>query len=192
MSCPAGALRRAAFLDRDGVINVDHGYVGRWEDFEFVPGAVEAMRRLHQAGYLLVVVTNQSGIARGFYSEAQFQALSLRMQEALSRAGAPLAGVFHCPHHPEAVVPALRHECDCRKPAPGLLWQARDALGIDLASSLLVGDKGSDIDAARRAGVARAYRVRHPGDLDKAQSGAAEDEFIDLATCVAKFLSPGV
>lgn len=94
------ALRKAAFLDRDGVINLDRAYVSRWEDFEFVPGAIDAMRSLKQSGFALVVVTNQSGIARGYYTEDQFQALTITMKHALAEAGAAVDAVYHCPHHP--------------------------------------------------------------------------------------------
>lgn len=156
-------LRRAVFLDRDGVVNVDHGYVGRWEDFEFVPGAVDAMRRLHEAGWLLVVVTNQSGIARGYYTEADYQALTARMCAELAAAGAPLAGVYHCPHHPEGSVARYAVDCECRKPKPGMILRAVCDLNISLSDSVLVGDKLSDIEAARSAGVGRAVLVAAEG-----------------------------
>jgi D-glycero-D-manno-heptose 1,7-bisphosphate phosphatase len=94
------SLRKAVFLDRDGVINIDRAYVSRWDDFEFVPGAVEALRALKNAGFALVVVTNQSGIARGYYTEAQYQALTIEMKRTLAEAGAELDAVYHCPHHP--------------------------------------------------------------------------------------------
>src|SRR5690606_24232500 len=110
----AGAGRKAAFLDRDGVINLDRAYVHQWSDFEFVPGAVDAMRRLREAGYVLVVVTNQSGLARGMYTEAQYQALTEQMRQALAEAGAEVAAVYHCPHHPKGSVAELAVECDCR------------------------------------------------------------------------------
>lgn len=150
---------RAVFLDRDGVVNVDHGYVGRWQDFEFVPGAVDAMRCLHDAGWRLVVVTNQSGIARGYYSEADYEALTERMKAELAAFGAPLAGVYHCPHHPKGTVAAYTRDCDCRKPAPGLILRAAAELGLSLADSVLVGDKASDAQAARAAGVGRVVLV---------------------------------
>ncbi|EGJ09775.1 D,D-heptose 1,7-bisphosphate phosphatase [Rubrivivax benzoatilyticus JA2 = ATCC BAA-35] len=149
------------------MVNVDHGYVGRWEDFEFVPGAVDAMRRLHQAGWQLVVVTNQSGIARGYYTEADYEALTARMKAELAAAGAPLAGVYHCPHHPKGSVAAYARDCDCRKPAPGMILRAARELTIDLAASVLVGDKDSDLQAADAAGVGRAIRVLAPGEAYK-------------------------
>lgn len=161
-------MRKAAFLDRDGVINIDHGYVSRWTDFEFVPGAVDAMRRLAEHGYALVVVTNQSGIARGMYSEADFQALTASMRADLAQRGVPLAGVFHCPHLPGGTVAELARECDCRKPAPGLILQAAEALGLSLPDSVMFGDKLSDMEAASRAGVGRAWLLATDGKIDTA------------------------
>ncbi len=152
MTVPAGS-RRAAFLDRDGVINVDRGYVYRKEDFEFVPGTLEGARRLHDLGYLLVVASNQSGIGRGLYTESDLDALTDWMKQRFLESGAPLAGVYYCPHHPTEAVGIYRRECSCRKPAPGMLLAAAHDLGIDLASSIMFGDKTSDLEAARVAGV---------------------------------------
>ena len=151
----ATGRRRAAFLDRDGVINIDHGYVFRREEFEFVPGTLAACAQLHRQGMLLVVVTNQSGIGRGLYSEDDFRRLSAWMSAEFAAAGAPLAGVYHCPHHPQAALAQFRLACDCRKPAPGLLLAAARELSLDLSRSVLFGDKASDIEAALAAGVAQ-------------------------------------
>ncbi len=156
-------LRAAAFLDRDGVINMDHGYVSRWEEFEFVPGAVDAMRRLAQAGYVLVVVTNQSGVARGYFDEAAVQRLHEALRTHLAELGVTLAAIEYCPHLPNAAVARYACECDCRKPAPGMLLRAADALGLDLPASLLFGDKPSDIEAAQAAGVGRAVMLAKDG-----------------------------
>jgi len=153
MSAEKAASRRAAFLDRDGVINVDHGYVSRREDFQFVPGVLDGARRLHELGFALVVVTNQSGIGRGFYSVDAFTELTDWMKAEFRMAGAPLAGVYYCPHHPQDAIGDYRRECDCRKPAPGMLLRAARELGIDLAGSIMFGDRASDLDAARAAGV---------------------------------------
>jgi D-glycero-D-manno-heptose 1,7-bisphosphate phosphatase len=172
--------RRAAFLDRDGVINRDHGYVYRIEDFEFLPGVVDALARLAQLGYLLVVVTNQSGIGRGLYTGQDFERLSEKVAERLASAGVAFAAVRHCPHHPEALLAQWRCVCDCRKPAPGMILAAAAELDIDLAASILVGDKASDIAAGRAAGVGRCFRVGASPDC-----GAADAVFADLASCVA-------
>lgn len=147
------AQRRAAFLDRDGVINIDHGYVFRRDDFAFVPGALRACAALHDLGLALVVVSNQSGIGRGLYSEADYQRLTAWMAGEFAAAGAPLAGAYHCPHHPQALLAGYRRACDCRKPAPGMLLAAARELSLDLDLSVLFGDKDSDIEAAAAAGV---------------------------------------
>lgn len=152
---PADGLRRAAFLDRDGVINVDHGYVCRREDFQFVPGALAACAQLHRWQFALVVVTNQSGIGRGLYGEQDYRQLTDWMRAQFAAAGAPLAGVYHCPHHPQALLPAYRRACDCRKPGPGMLLAAARDLSLDLGRSVLFGDKASDIAAAAAAGIAQ-------------------------------------
>lgn len=182
-------MKRAAFLDRDGVINVEHGYVHTWEDFEFVPGSIDAMRQLHQAGYALVVVTNQSGLARGMYTEAQYQQLTTTLREHLSRQGVPLAAVYHCPHHPKGTVAALAIDCDCRKPAPGMLLRAAQELGLSLADSLMVGDKAGDAQAARAAGVGTVMLVHSGHALSAHDTALADSVHADLAQAVAHVLS---
>ncbi len=147
------AMRRAAFLDRDGVINADHGYVHRIEDFEFLPGVFEAVAELARLGLEAVVVTNQAGIGRGMYTEADFAALTDWMCARFAAQGAPIAAVYHCPHHPTLAQGALRIACDCRKPAPGMLLQAARELGVDLPASVFFGDKCDDMRAGRAAGV---------------------------------------
>lgn len=176
-------MKRAVFLDRDGVINVDRGYVHRPEDFEFLPGVLDAAARLSSGGWTLVVVTNQSGIARGFYSEEAYRVLTQHMEQAFVRAGAPLSAVYHCPHHPQGRIAALAIDCTCRKPAPGLLWRARDELGVSLPDSAMVGDKWSDLAAARRAGVGRAFLLRC-GPVDRLVGESHPDGVFDsLADC---------
>jgi D-glycero-D-manno-heptose 1,7-bisphosphate phosphatase len=184
------ALRKAAFLDRDGVINRDRGYVHRWEDFEFMPGAIEGMRRLQEAGYALVVVTNQSGLARGYFTEEQYQALTELLRKEVDRQGVHLAGVYHCPHHIEAVVPELAIECECRKPAPGLVLQAARELGLSLSNSLLIGDKPTDIAAARAAGVGHAYQISSDNPESYTDHAAADGHYSSLLDCV-QHLFPG-
>ena len=180
--------RKAAFLDRDGVINLDRAYVHQWDEFEFVPGAVDAMRRLREAGYVLIVVTNQSGLARGMYTEAQFQELTRRMREALAAAGAEVEAVYHCPHHPKGKVPELAVDCDCRKPEPGMILQAVREHGLSLAQSFMVGDKPSDIEAARAAGLGHAYIVQSDNAESTDGLAGADAAYADLAACVDALL----
>lgn len=176
--------RPAAFLDRDGVVNRDVGYLHRWEDFEFLPGVLDAMRRLHDAGYALVIVTNQSGIARGYYTEADYQALTAQLRGALVAAGCPAAGIYHCPHHPDGTVAAYAIDCDCRKPQPGMLLQAVRELDLSPPDSLLVGDKLSDLQAAHGAGVKHAYLVRSNQPLEPNATKLADGVFGSLADLV--------
>ncbi|MCC8403296.1 D-glycero-beta-D-manno-heptose 1,7-bisphosphate 7-phosphatase [Paraburkholderia sp. MMS20-SJTN17] len=159
--------RRALFLDRDGVINEDFGYVHRKEDCVFIGGIFELVRTANRAGYLVAVVTNQAGIARGYYTEAQFGDFMRWMQgEFLSRR-ARIDRVYYCPHHPEAGVGEFRKTCACRKPQPGMLEGARGEFDLDMQASILVGDKESDMDAAQRAGVGRRYLFASRGTVDQ-------------------------
>ncbi|WBU41973.1 MULTISPECIES: D-glycero-beta-D-manno-heptose 1,7-bisphosphate 7-phosphatase [Marinobacter] len=141
---------KAVFLDRDGVINVDHGYVYRKEDFEFVDGIFEACRHFQEQGYLLIVVTNQSGIARGMYSEAQFQELTDWMVERFKEQDVTITKVYHCPHHPD-FGPADERDCDCRKPKPGMILRGIEEFELEPKLCLMVGDKVSDMTAAESA-----------------------------------------
>ncbi|HQT01250.1 MAG: hypothetical protein B7Y26_03735 [Hydrogenophilales bacterium 16-64-46] len=164
-------MRRALFLDRDGIVNVDRHYVYRPEDFEFVEGIFDLCRDMQALGYAPVVVTNQAGIGRGYYSEADFHRLTDWMLARFGDAGVRVEGVYFCPYHPEHGVGAYRQESACRKPNPGMLLQARDELGVNLADSLLIGDKESDIEAAQRAGVGMSILVAHdaPQSTSRAQ-----------------------
>lgn len=178
-------LSPAAFIDRDGVINEDRAYVSRPEDFHLLPGVGEGLRRLRQAGYRLVVVTNQSGIARGYYTEADYHALTEYMRQTLRAEGVELEGVYHCPHHPTKGLGDYRQDCDCRKPRPGLLLKAREDLGLDLGRSLIIGDKPSDVEAGRAAGLALCLLVRSGQTLPPAAVATADGCFEDLRTAAA-------
>jgi D-glycero-D-manno-heptose 1,7-bisphosphate phosphatase len=130
-----------AFLDRDGVLNVDTGYVHRPGDLEWIDGAPEAVGLLNQAGYRVIVITNQSGIARGFYDEEAVRLFHAHMQDRLAEHGAYIDAFYYCPHHPEGRVPQFAVACDCRKPKTGLLKQAERDFPVDKGRSFLVGDK---------------------------------------------------
>lgn len=145
---PAAApVRPAAFVDRDGTILIERHYLADPAGVELVPGAAAALRSLREAGYALVMVTNQSGIARGIYTADDFEAVQERLEEVLARAGVRLDAVYHCPHHPVFTGP-----CECRKPATGLFRRAARELGLDLARSLYIGDRLKDVLPARELG----------------------------------------
>jgi len=145
--------RRAVFLDRDGVLVEELGLLLRTEDIRILPGVVGALARLKGAGFVLPVVSNQAGVARGLTDEAAVRAIQAEIERRLVQAGAPpLDGFFYCPHHPAATLAAYRVDCACRKPRPGLLLAAAQALGLDPARSFMVGDRPSDLVAGQRAG----------------------------------------
>lgn len=152
-------LHRALFLDRDGVINVEKDYVHRIEDFEFLPGIFELCARAGALGYLMVVVTNQAGIGRGYYTEADYQRLTDWMVGAFRERGVVISRVYHCPFHPTAGIGPYRRESSDRKPNPGMLLRARDELNLDLARSVFIGDKDSDMVAGRAAGVGSLLKL---------------------------------
>lgn len=141
-------MKKALFLDRDGVINVDKAYVFRIDDFEFIPGIFELCRKYRSEGYLIIVITNQAGIARGLYTEKDFEELTLWMTDQFRDRGIEIAKVYHCPHHPYFTGP-----CDCRKPEPGMLLHAVRDFDLDISQCVLIGDKESDLEAGRRAGI---------------------------------------
>jgi D-glycero-D-manno-heptose 1,7-bisphosphate phosphatase len=144
--------RPAVFLDRDGTINVDRDYLINPAEFEFIDGVPEALKKLQDAGYLLVVVTNQSGVARGYFTLEQVDRLHDHMADKLAALGADLDGIYVCPHHPTQGEAPHRRICDCRKGRPGMLLQAAKDLEIDLSRSIMIGDKLSDIEAGAAAG----------------------------------------
>lgn len=145
--------RPCAFLDRDGVINVDTDYVHAPEQFAFTPGMPEAIRYLNDAGWLAIVITNQAGIARGYYTEADFAAFTGWIDEQLAEAGAHVDATYHCPHHPTAGLGEYLTDCDCRKPNPGMILRSIAEWEPDLSRSFMVGDMPKDMEAAEAAGI---------------------------------------
>jgi D-glycero-D-manno-heptose 1,7-bisphosphate phosphatase len=146
-------MNRAVFLDRDGVINQkppEGDYVTRWEDFHILPGVVEGVALLRQAGFRVIVVTNQRCVAKGLLSVAELEKMHRRMSSLLARGGAAIDGIYYCPHEMEP-------RCNCRKPAPGMLLDAASEHGIELPASWMIGDSDIDIEAGRNAGCKTAY-----------------------------------
>ena len=143
----------AVFLDRDGVINRDVGYVYRPQEFQFIEGVFRLAFAVRRAGYLLIVVTNQAGVARGYYSEEDVNGAHQWLQQEFGKRGAGIDAFYFCPYHPEASVPQYRMSSPDRKPEPGMILRAAQDWSLDLSASVLVGDKESDIEAGRRAQV---------------------------------------
>lgn len=165
-------ITRAVLLDRDGVLNVDKGYVCTAERFEWTRGAVEAVRAANDAGLLVIVTTNQSGIARGYYTESQFRDFTAWIDGQLRERGAHVDGWYHCPHHPVDGLGDLRVECDCRKPQPGLVRRAIADWGLDPRSCVMIGDKDSDLEAAAACGIAGVRFDARTDDLHETLVGS--------------------
>jgi D-glycero-D-manno-heptose 1,7-bisphosphate phosphatase len=180
---------RALFLDRDGVINHDAGYTSSADDFKFIDGIFDLCRAARQSEYLLIVVTNQAGIGRGYYSEQDFLSLTVWMRERFAQESAAIADVFHCPYHPKHGVGQYKAESFDRKPNPGMILRAAQMHQINLAHSIMIGDKDSDMQAAMKAGVGLRWHYQ-PGEND-AISSAATRSVRALRDCVALFPHSG-
>jgi D-glycero-D-manno-heptose 1,7-bisphosphate phosphatase len=172
-----GRKRRAVFLDRDGTLNVDREYVGTPEDVELVPNAAEGARMLADAGFVLVVVSNQSGIARGYFSEAQADAVDQRVAELFAARGVTIAASYRCPHLPDAPLPEYAIACDCRKPLPGLIRRAAADLSLDLKSSWAIGDRVRDVAAGAAAGCRTIAVDPVPPSREAEDFGACQPDY---------------
>lgn len=160
-------MNKALFLDRDGVINIEKEYLYKIEDFEFIESVFETCKYFQDRGYLLIIITNQAGIARGKYNENDFERLNLWMIQQFTRKEIFISQVYHCPHHPEYTSP-----CNCRKPKPGMIIQAQREFNLDLSKSILVGDKEGDIQAGINAGISQNFLVRSGHPIDEVHSKA--------------------
>ena len=149
-------MNRAVFIDRDGTISEEVGYINHASRFRLFPYSAAALKQLYENGYLAIVITNQAGVARGYFSEDMVQNIHQRMTDELKASGAMLDAIYYCAHHPLVGEPPYRLDCDCRKPKPGLLLRAARDFDIDLANSWMVGDRYSDIELAANAGVKSA------------------------------------
>ncbi len=168
-------MRPAVFLDRDGTINEQMGYINHISRFHLLPRAAAAIRRLNEAGIPAVVVTNQSGLARGYFPRELLDEVHALMQRQLAEAGAHVDGIYICPHYPEAKLAEYRVNCDCRKPRPGLFTRAATELGLDLTRSYVVGDRWSDLKAAARCQATGILVLTGYGRGDQAYIGPAQE-----------------
>lgn len=185
MSDPVAARGRpAAFVDRDGTIIREREYLGDPAGVELLPGAVEGLRALHAAGYQLVIVSNQSGIARGYYDETAYLAVQSRLIDLLGREGVAVAGSYHCPHHPDFSGP-----CACRKPSAGLFREAIRSLDLDPGRSLFIGDRLRDVTPAHELG-GRAFLVRTGYGAREAPAADADVVVCDDLRAVARVAGP--
>ncbi|MGM0600844.1 MAG: D-glycero-alpha-D-manno-heptose-1,7-bisphosphate 7-phosphatase [Candidatus Rifleibacteriota bacterium] len=155
-------MKPAIFLDRDGTLNPDPGYISDPDDFELFPGAAEALKKLKDAGYLLILITNQSGIARALISREQLEAVHEKLKRKLAESGVSLDAIYYCPHHPDFPDKEGVSVCNCRKPAPGLIDQALRDFAIDREKSFMIGDKASDIKLAFNADLAPLLIAQEP------------------------------
>lgn len=189
-------MNKAVFFDRDGTVTEEVGYLTDLSKLRLIPGAGEAIRKLNGSGFKVVLVTNQSGVARGYFPETLVHEAHARLEEMLRKDGARLDGIYYCPHHPTAGNSHYTTDCDCRKPGTGLLDQATRDLAVDIADSYVVGDKWSDVELAQRAG-ARAVLVRTgfgPEDPGNVRPDRVKDpDFIahDIAAAVEWILRHG-
>lgn len=170
---------KAIFLDRDGTINKDKNYLHRISEFEYIEGAIDGLKKLSNMGYLLVIITNQSGIARGFYSEQDYLTLDMWMRNDLSNKGIIISNSYYCPHLPNGVVPQYTKECDCRKPKTGLFWKARNDLNIDMCRSYAIGDKYRDLSICEESDVKGILFSKEKKESSKYTVCASWIEIID-------------
>lgn len=179
--CDEVKIVRAVFLDRDGVINQDFGYVGNWADFHFCPGALDALKVLSDKNIDIIVVTNQSGIARGYYTEKEYHELTEKMLNVMQLHGVNISSVYHCPHYLEGDVIKYAVPCDCRKPKPGMILKGLDAFSIKADNAIMIGDKDSDELASKAANLKFFY-------INMKIRNRSSDCFNSLKECV-EFIS---
>ena len=177
-------MNKVVFLDRDGTINIDKHYLHKIEEFEFLPGAVEGMKKLQDLGYLLVIITNQSGIARGYYSEKQYKELEQWMIEELRSRGVYISGTYYCPHLPNASIKEYAIFCECRKPRLGLFEKAIQEHNIDVKHSIAIGDKNRDLEICKN-GMTRGFLV-YSKQKTQGKITCIEGGILEVAEIIAK------
>jgi D-glycero-D-manno-heptose 1,7-bisphosphate phosphatase len=185
-----GAANRAVFLDRDGTLIEEVGYLDRLDRMRLFPESIDALRLLQRAGFRLIIATNQSGIAQGLFTETFVRDLHHHLTELLARGGVKLDGVYYCPHHPEAKLEQYREVCDCRKPGAGLLRQAERDMDLDLARSYMIGDRWRDLQAGQAVGTAAVLMRTGYGASEEANPlpGARADATVDNLAAAASWI----
>lgn len=177
---------KVAFLDRDGVINTEVNYLHKVEDFQYTPNCIEGLIVLRDLGYKFIVVTNQAGIARGYYTEEIYEALTTWYVNDLKDKGIEILKVYHCPHHPNGKVISLAFNCECRKPKPGMILEAIRDFNVDTDESLLIGDKVSDIEAAKSANIKQSFLVETGHKVDNELFSTYPD-ILSIAKEISKY-----
>lgn len=181
-------MNKAVFLDRDGTIVEDVGYMASPEQIKFIPGAIEAIKMLNEAGYKVVVISNQAGVARGLVTEDMLQTIDKTLHKWILNGGAHLDGMYYCPHHPEHGVYPYKQACLCRKPHPGLIKRAHRDLNIDLSQSYMIGDKASDVEAGKRAGAKTIFVTTGRGEEEKEKLNSKPDHIAESLAQAVKWL----
>jgi D-glycero-D-manno-heptose 1,7-bisphosphate phosphatase len=179
---------KAVFLDRDGTINREVNYLYRIEDFEFLPGAIEAIKTFHELGYRVIIVSNQAGVARGYYTENDIHILHNYINGLLEEKGTYIDAFYYCPHHPDGIVEKYNLRCNCRKPNIGMVKQALNDYNIDLEQSIFIGDKEIDIETGKNAGIGRCILVRSGHLINESDTEAdiVYDNILDVVRALKK------
>ncbi len=181
-------MNKVAFLDRDGVINEDKGYVHLWKDFSFCKGSIIGLKNLIDLKFKIIIITNQSGIDRGIFSEKQYFNLTKLMEEELNKNNIKITGIYHCPHHPEYSEPDFRN-CKCRKPKPGLFKEAIKDFKITVKDSIAIGDNERDLLAAKSAGIKNRFlisKIYYKNKFDKNLVTANYNSLLDCTNYLKK------
>ncbi|QGQ98485.1 HAD family hydrolase [Paenibacillus psychroresistens] len=180
--------KKALFLDRDGIINVEKNYVYKIEDFEFMDGIFEILRFFQEKGYLLIIITNQAGIGRGYYTEEEFHILTAWMLKQFELQGIYITKVEFSPYHPEHGLGKYKLDSDCRKPNPGMILRSAKEFDVDLTESILIGDKDSDIEAGLRAGVNKNILISNGENIsiNERTANVIENNYVNLLSFIEK------